>query len=333
MATNKHAQIRYKVLDDCFSNFGRKFYFNDLLEKCNEALAELYGSDHGVKTRTLRSDISYLRERAGKYDVDIIAERDAEGNFYRYSKADFSVFHQGFNDQERIQLRETILMLQRFKGLPNFEWMTELAVKLEDKLKLGKNPGNFVSYEENVNYVGLDWFKDVFDAIVNSRVLDITYSKFNGSRPYYWKIHPYFLKQYNKRWYLLGLNNFSKKISILALDRIMDMREIRLDYIPNTCIDLDEYFKDIIGVTRANTPKEIIRLKFSEHRFPYIETKPIHNSQRTIDHRNRIIEIEVIPNKELISEILSYGIDVEVLSPQHLRGQIASILKGAINKY
>ena len=131
----------------------------------------------------------------------------------------------------------------------------------------------------------------------------------------------------------LMLNNFSKKISILALDRIMDMREIRLDYIPNTCIDLDEYFKDIIGVTRANTPKEIIRLKFSEHRFPYIETKPIHNSQRTIDHRNRIIEIEVIPNKELISEILSYGIDVEVLSPQHLGGQIASILKGAINKY
>ena len=46
MASNKHAQIRYKVLDDCFSNFRRKFYFNDLLEHCNEALRELYGEDH-----------------------------------------------------------------------------------------------------------------------------------------------------------------------------------------------------------------------------------------------------------------------------------------------
>lgn len=38
MASNKHAQIRYKVLDDCFSNFRRKFYFDDLIERCNEAL-------------------------------------------------------------------------------------------------------------------------------------------------------------------------------------------------------------------------------------------------------------------------------------------------------
>ena len=65
MASNKHAQIRYKVLDDCFSNFRRKFYFSDLMERCNEALRELYGEDHtGIKTRTLRSDINYIRSRA-----------------------------------------------------------------------------------------------------------------------------------------------------------------------------------------------------------------------------------------------------------------------------
>lgn len=334
MATNKHAQIRYKVLDDCFSNFGRKFYFKELLKKCNEALAEIYGDEiEGVKTRTLRSDISYLRERAAEYDVDIISENDGTGYFYRYSKKDFSVFRQGFNQDELNQLRETILMLQRFKGLPNFDWMTELAVKLEDKLQLGKRSGNFVSYEENTGYVGLDWFKDVFDAIVNSRVLDITYSKFNGSRPYYWKIHPYFLKQYNNRWFLLGLNDRSKKISILALDRIDDLKEIRMDFIPNTIIDLDEYFKNIIGITKENGPIENVRLQFSKNRFPYVETKPIHDSQKIIDHGNRIIEINVIPNKELRTLILSFGHDVEVLSPSHLRGQIATILKGSLNKY
>ena len=334
MATNKHAQIRYKVLDDCFSNFGRKFYFDDLLEKCNDALAEFYGDEHGgIKTRTLRSDINYMRDRAGEQGVEIIVENDGNGYFYRYSESDFSVFHQGFNEEELTQLRETILMLQRFKGMPNFEWMTELAVKLEDKLQLGKNPGNFVSYEENVNYVGLDWFKDVFDAIANSRVLHITYSKFNGSRPYYWDIHPYFLKQYNNRWYLLGLNDYSNKISILALDRIVDMKEVRIDYIPNTSINLDEYFQDIVGVTRVDAPKEIIRLQFSEHRFPYVETKPIHDSQRIVDHSNRIIELDVIPNKELRALILSFGNDIEVLSPEHVRDEIRAIIEDSLSKY
>lgn len=334
MATNKHAQIRYKVLDDCFSNFGRKFYFADLLDKCNEALAELYGDEHGgVKTRTLRSDINYMRDRAGEFGVDIIVERDGEGYFYRYSEADFSVFRQGFNDEELLQLRETIIMLQRFKGMPNFEWMTELAVKLEDKLQLGKNTGNFVSYEENVNYVGLDWFKDVFDAIANNRVLHITYSKFNGTKPYYWDIHPYFLKQYNNRWFLLGLNDYNNKIYTIALDRIEDLKEIRKDFIPNTAINLDEYFKDIIGVTIEKGPKEIVKLQFSEHRFPYVETKPIHDSQRIVDHSNRIIELDVIPNKELRAMILSFGNDIEVLSPEHVRDEIRAIIEDSLNKY
>lgn len=335
MATNKHAQIRYKVLDDCFSNFGRKFYFDNLLEKCNEALAEIYGDElGGVKTRTLRSDISYMRERAGEYDVDIISENDGTGYFYRYSKKDFSVFSQGFNDEEKMQLRETILMLQRFKGMPTFEWMTELAVKLEDKLQLGKNPGNFVSYEENTGYVGLDWFKDVFDAIANYRVIELHYLPFSRRRKK-WIIHPYYLKQYNNRWYLLGHNERFNDVSIIALDRIEDIKEIRKEYIPNTTIDLEGYFKDIVGVSKDNktAEKEIIRLAFSEHRFDYIQTKPIHESQKIVDYGNRIIEINVIPNKELRAMILSFGNDIEVLSPLRLREQIATILKESINKY
>lgn len=335
MATNKHAQIRYKVLDDCFSNFGRKFYFDDLLEKCNEALAEIYGDElGGVKTRTLRSDISYIRERAGEYDVDIISENDGTGYFYRYSQKDFSVFRQGFNQDELNQLREAILMLQRFKGMPNFDWMTELAVKLEDKLQLGNNTGNFVSYEENTGYVGLDWFKDVFDAIANSRVIELHYLPFSGRRKK-WIIHPYYLKQYNNRWYLLGHNERFNDVSIIALDRIEGIKEIRKEFMPNTSIDIEGYFKDIVGVSKDNktAEKEIIRLAFSEHRFDYIQTKPIHESQKIVDHGNRIIEINVIPNKELRAMILSFGNDIEVLSPLHLREQIATILKESINKY
>ena len=137
MASNKHAQIRYKVLDDCFSNFHRKFYFEDLMDRCNDALRELYGEEHtGIKTRTLRSDISYIRDRASEAGVEVVATDDGNGFYYRYSEPDFSIFKRGLGEDDLAQLKETILMLQRFKGMPNFDWMSELVVKLEDRLDL-----------------------------------------------------------------------------------------------------------------------------------------------------------------------------------------------------
>jgi hypothetical protein len=38
MSITKNAIIRYHALDKCFSNFGRKFSNEDLLQACNEAL-------------------------------------------------------------------------------------------------------------------------------------------------------------------------------------------------------------------------------------------------------------------------------------------------------
>ena len=137
MASNKHAQIRYKVLDNCFSNFRRKFYFKDLLQRCNEALRERYGEDYsGIKTRTLRSDISYIRDRAGEAGIEIEVLEDGNGKYYRYSEKDFSIYKYDLGEDDLAKLKETIMMLQRFNGIPNFDWTSELIVKLEDKLNL-----------------------------------------------------------------------------------------------------------------------------------------------------------------------------------------------------
>ncbi|MDD3064027.1 MAG: WYL domain-containing protein, partial [Massilibacteroides sp.] len=38
MPTNKNAQIRYQALDKCLGNWARRYYIEDLIEACNEAL-------------------------------------------------------------------------------------------------------------------------------------------------------------------------------------------------------------------------------------------------------------------------------------------------------
>lgn len=332
MASNKHAQIRYKVLDDCFSNFRRKFYFSDLMERCNEALRELYGEDHeGIKTRTLRSDINYIRSRAAEEGVDVIAQDDGNGFFYRYSEPDFSIFKRGLGEDDLAQLKETILMLQRFKGMPNFDWMSELVVKLEDKLSLRGVSKSVVGYDENQNYTGLDWFQDIFDAIINKTVLRIQYKTFTDV-DYDWVIHPYYIKEYNNRWFLLGLNEEKGTIYNVALDRIENIEQAKKEFIPSN-IDFDTYWKDVVGVSVNLQEKIRIRLQFSEHRFPYVMTKALHPSQIVVDVDNRIVEINVIPNNELEALILSFGKDVEVLSPASFREQIQNVIRESYEKY
>ncbi len=331
MASNKHAQIRYKVLDDCLSNFRRKFYFDDLLERCNDALSEYYSERSSIKTRTLRADLSYMRDRAGEFGVDIITENDGNGYFYRYSEKDFSIFKNGLSQNDLCQLKETISMLQRFKGMPNLDWMSELVVKFEDRLKLRGVSKSVVGYEENLFYSGLDWFQDLFDAIISKTVLRIQYKTFSEEE-FEWTIHPYYLKEYNNRWFLFGLNEEGQSITSLALDRIDDIEQIKGEYKP-TDINFETYFDDIIGVTVRSKKKEVIRLKFSKNRFPYIETKAIHPSQKYIDRENCIIEISVIPNNELEALILSFGKDVEVLSPASFRNKIQSLICESYNIY
>ena len=332
MASNKHAQIRYKVLDDCFSNFRRKFYFSDLMERCNEALRELYGDDHeGIKTRTLRSDINFIRSRAAEEGVDVIAQDDGNGYFYRYSEPDFSIFRRGLGEDDLAQLKETILMLQRFKGMPNFDWMSELVVKLEDKLDLRGVSKSVVGYDENQDYTGLDWFQDIFDAIINKTVLRIQYKTF-ADVDYDWIIHPYYIKEYNNRWFLFGLNEENGTIYNVALDRIENLEQVNKEFIPSD-IDFETYWKDVVGVSVDSQKKIPIRLQFSEHRFPYVMTKALHPSQIVADVDNRIVEINVIPNNELEALILSFGKDVEVISPVEYRRQIQVIIRESYEKY
>jgi len=332
MATNKHAQVRYKVLDDCFSNFGRLYSFNDLIDECNQKIHELYGPESaGVGIRTVRSDIAYLRERAGEFGVDIESINQGDGYFYRYSQKGFSVFHQDFTASDMAEFREAVLMLQRFKGMPNQEWMSETILKIEDKLNLKENNSSVIGYEENPTYTGLDWMEDIFEAIVNKQVLKIEYRTFK-EKEFEYIIHPHYLKEYNNRWFLFGLNDETHVVTSLALDRIDSIKQQHIPFISSE-IDYSTYFKDIVGVTVKPFDKQTITLKFSESRFPYVQTKAIHSSQKVTDYDNHIIEISVIPNRELDAQVLSFGKDVQVLSPEGYREHIEGIVKEMFNNY
>ena len=322
MSGNKHALTRYRVLDACFSNRMRKYYIEDLVEKCSEALAERYPSgDVIISRRTIFDDLNDLEELVSEYGVEIKRIQDGHKKYYRYDKENFSLFTKGFTEEELRLLRDNVQMLQRFKGLPSFEWMTSLVKKLEDRVTIKSSVNTILSYEENTDYSGIEWLKDCFDAIINQQPIKIEYRNFEG-KEFKWVIHPYYIKQYNNRWFLLGKNTDYSTLTNVPLDRIDNIEPVHIGFIPNMEIDFDKYFEHIIGVTVPNSHIQEIRLRFTPKRLQYVLTKPIHKSQKCMDPDNGIIMLQLIPNKEFESLILSFGPDVEVIEPAELREQI-----------
>lgn len=107
-----------------------------------------------------------------------------------------------------------------------------------------------------------------------------------------------------------------------------------MNYIPNTDIDFNTYFNDVVGVTvPEDKPIEHVVLKFGKKRFPYIVSKPIHKSQRVISEEECTIQIDVRPNNELVSQIFSFSPDVEVVAPTWFRNEIIEKIKESMQIY
>ena len=334
MPVNKNAQFRYQILDRCFSDYRHKYDFDDLLEKVNEHLADVRGRDSMIKERQLRDDINAIRKML-PYDVYLDAKPYYDKKcYYRYSERDFSIYQNELSAEEVQKLRSTIDMLSRYRGVPNNAWLEEVISNLEYRFGIKSNSDNVVAFEQNEQLKGLEYLSEVIDAAVNRTPLIIYYKTYKG-KELISTFHPYHVKQYNNRWFLFGYEEESDKIANKALDRIQRISLANVPYKPNTSIDFAHFFDDIVGVSIPydDVKKETIILRFTEARFPYVTSKPIHKSQKVLSEDDCTLSLEVKLTRELEQQVLSFGADVEVLSPDSFRDQIGEKIKENFKKY
>ncbi|MEG1998721.1 MAG: WYL domain-containing protein, partial [Bacteroidales bacterium] len=230
----------------------------------------------------------------------------------------------------------TIYMLNRFKGMPQFDWMEEILTRLESAFNLSGATNNIVGFEHNPYLKGLNLFSDIFNAIVNKLPLNITYKRYVED-PTQIVFHPYFLKQYNNRWFLFGLcEHLKEKMAItnLALDRIEQFSYVNIPYIENNIIEFNEYFDDVIGVTVPEKEVEQIVLEIDNVIFPYVETKPLHGSQkvRKRNLQSTTVELNLIINHELENLLLSYIDKIRIIAPDHLRERMIERVNEALTR-
>ncbi len=334
MGKNKNAIIRYQVLDRCFRNPGRIYYMTDLVEACNEALRDVDPGSDGVRRRQLYEDIKFMRDSMG-YNAPIETYRDGRKVYYRYSDPNFSINNQPLNEMEAQQLKESIATLTRFKGLPQFEWVEEIKVRLEQSFNL-KSEEKVISFDENPYLEGLDYIGDIYNAIVHKRVLKIDYRPFKSDHNSLHFIHPYFLKQYNNRWFLFGYNEGLDTLSNFALDRIKSLGESDRPYRANDQYDFEEFFEDTVGVSvHPEEELQTIKIRIEPSLWPYVKTKPIHGSQKVLDRGEEavVIQLQIIPNYEFYAQMLSHGDGIEILEPASVREKMRNTVTRMFEKY
>ena len=224
-------------------------------------------------------------------------------------------------------------MLSRYRGIPTNAWLEEVISNLEYRFGVKANSENLIAFEQNDMLKGLEHLVGIIDATINHQTLEIAYQSYWGEKRNI-VVYPYYVKQYNGRWFLFGLNDEKGKIESYALDRIESYACSTHPFVENVTTDFASYFDNVIGVSvpYGDVATEEVVLRFSPQRFPYVLSKPIHSSQRVLSEPNTV-SIHVKPNRELSQQILSFIPDVEVLSPEWLRNEIRDKLKDNLQKY
>lgn len=336
MSTNKAALIRYKTIDNCLRQTHRKWTLEDLIERVSEALYEFEGIHDGVSKRTVQGDIQVMRSNKLGYNAPILV---LKRKYYTYAEPGYSISNSPLTPNDMEKMKEAVSILKHLNGFAHFEEMSDMIARLENNLYKQESENSvFVQLEGNKLLKGLNWIAPLHQAIRQQVPLLISYKSFKSKEQTASVYYPYLLKEYRNRWFVITKPKKGPTLVTLALDRILDIEEMaKSGFKPYEGVNFDRYYADTIGVTKSerDRAKRVI-LQVDAYNAPYVETKPIHDSQVIIDRADNgciIIRLDVVLNFELERELLGFGECIKVLSPRLLKNRIASRLGRAYKKY
>ncbi|HSZ26520.1 MAG TPA: WYL domain-containing protein [Cytophagaceae bacterium] len=334
MPKNKDALIRYRIINNCLLN-GKIKTKEEIIRQYHETLGK------EISERTFAEDIRTMKEdKELGYLSPIVFDKVEKG--YYYSDKNYSIDNIPLSAEEIEALSFASTLLDQYKRIGIFGKFTGAVGKIVDLVKIRRKIESdhfeqFVEFEDAPVVKGSEYIEPLFLSIKQKKVLSIEYQSFSSLRPKKYQLHPYYLKEYRNRWYLIGLEEEKQSIITLGLERIVHIEEIANVFFISKNFNPKEYFGNILGISVSNvknTPEEII-IRFTSQQTLYVKTQPLHHSQQIISENEdgSVMKFHLCTNYELKSYILSLGKGCEVLKPESLRIEIGIMAKEVFDLY
>lgn len=332
MSRNKETLIRYRIINRCLID-NKVCSKEELAKACEEAL-DIHPFEESVIEQDLRDMQS---DPTLGYSAPI--QFNPEKNGYYYEDPNYSIDKFPLSDDDLKGLVFATTLLDQYQYLDLFKDFEGIVQKISDVLKIKNIEGrpsefDFIQFEKAPRIRGRQYLSRLINFILEKKTVLIRYQPFYEEDPYMVQIHPYLLKEYQFRWYLIGLNEQVQQLRTYGLDRILMIEPAGIPFIEKN-FDAQDYFRNAIGVIAPEGLPPDIKLAVKKPQASYLITKPLHESQTIIKETEIavVFRYRVHPTWEFKSAVLALGAEAKILYPGPVRNEIVTQLKKTLVQY
>jgi len=328
MSELSHIQRMIKILQ--ILSIGRKVTTKELRRRFDE----------NVSLRTLQRDMLALSDSG----VPLVNEKLTANENTWYLMDHFKQFIPiplEMNEYLAMEMLKANLSILKNTSIESD--VEKLTKKIEqiipDELFLQATTGKFSNLITNYSIGQYDYsgkndiINKLIEAITKRRKCLVTYDSASTHKENKFYIEPEKLLSYHSGLYLIFYVRTQNEFWILALHRILDL-EVFDDVFPNDHpFDEEDFVKNRFGLFSGKQEK--IKLKFDKSIRHYIEHNHWHATQEFSNDKkgNLILEMETAATPELISWILGWNKNVQVMKPKGLVEEIRKNLVETLAKY
>ena len=345
---DKNQYERYKQIDRILRSVPDGLPLDTLLERLNGSLS----FENQIKRRQLQYDLDALKDL---YGAPIDNKRGARR--IKYEDASYSII----THEMKESLKSMAEQLDNIQMNPRLLWLQNLILMLQDTYFTNEMAMEAIDFGDNLEYENSSRVHEFFSYILNKQVLELNYNAGFG-KPQKRIIHPYFVRQYNNRWFLFGYCEQAARegkpasgILNLPLDRIISVKTVPTIYREVSIQDVkdfkEDYFGDIVGVTRLDSEGPIhlvLRFDFNtgdpkqdnaaRRDYYYLRTKPFYpyinfpREDSIKENGYAEVTMDIIPNKELEGILLRYADAAKIVGPVEFRDKMLNRIQDIVKK-